>query len=150
MSQPQSKTQSQATTPDGTPPLSPSQSPVHGKPDILPEIDELRAALPNVAGPSRPAIQSQSNSFSRPRPQVAARQASKGGGVQMVLDEHGSWSSLADQTATLPADATLRESKETGSGSVLGFLRGKKGRDKSPKPREAGVLGKAGFRQIIN
>lgn len=67
----------------------------------------------------------------------------------MVLDEQGSWSNLADQTATLPADALGgREAKE--SGSVLGFLRGKKSRDRSPKPREAGVLGKVGARHIIS
>lgn len=67
----------------------------------------------------------------------------------MVLDEHGSWSSLADQTASLPADAmAAREARD--SGSVLGFLRGKKSRDRSPKPKEAGVLGKAGFRHIIS
>lgn len=67
----------------------------------------------------------------------------------MVLDEQGSWSTLADQSTTLPVDANLaKESKE--SGSVLGFLRGRKGRDRSPKPKEAGVLGKAGARQMIS
>jgi len=67
----------------------------------------------------------------------------------MVLDEHGSWSNLADQTITLPAEAVAsKEGKE--SSSVLGFLRGKKSRDRSPKPRESGVLGKAGARHIIN
>ena len=142
MSQPQSKNQSQTTTPDGTPPISPSQPPAHGRPDQLPDVEELRAALPaRVSGPLQPT------SFSRPRPQLTSRQTSKSGGAQMVLDEHGSWSSLADQTA--PVDNTAgREGRD--GGSVLGFLRGKKTRERSPKPKESGVLGKAGFRQIIN
>ncbi len=69
----------------------------------------------------------------------------------MVLDEGGSWSNLADQSSNLPADAqgevSVRGEK---SGSMLGFLSRKKGRDRSPKPKEPGVLGKIGARHIIN
>ena len=148
-SQPASKAHSQATSPEGTPPLSPSQAPTHGEHTDFPGMEELKAQLPPAAHASKPQSAVHSQSFSRPRPQPAARQASKGGGVQMVLDEHGSWSNLADQTATLPVDAVVgRESKE--SGSVLGFLRGKKSRERSPKPKEAGVMGKAGARHIIS
>lgn len=147
-SRPTSKPQSQTTTPEGTPPISPNPSPAQGKLEQLSDYEDLKATLPSTRPAPLPTMQSQSKSFSRPRPQPASRQASKSGGVQMVLDEHGSWTSLADQSATLPADATTKDSKE--SGSVLGFLRGKKGRDRSPKPKEAGVLGKAGARQIIN
>lgn len=67
----------------------------------------------------------------------------------MVLDEQGSWSTLADQSATLPVDAQAAKDSKDG-GSMLGFFRGRKGRDRSPKPKEAGVLGKAGARQMIN
>jgi serine/threonine kinase 32 len=74
---------------------------------------------------------------------------SKGGGVQMVLDEGGSWSQLSDQTSSLPADAGADRGGDKG-GSVLGFLSRKKGRDRSPKPKEPGVLGKYGARHIIN
>lgn len=35
------------------------------------------------------------------------------------------------------------------SSSMLGFLRNKKGRDRSPKARERGVLGKEGARVIV-
>lgn len=142
-----SQVHSQASTPDGTPPMSPTVSPSHGKHEHFPDMEQLKAALPRADNPSTPV--SSSVSFSRPRPPAATRQASKGGGVQMVLNESGSWSMLADQTATLPAEAgSSREAKD--SGSVLGFLRGKKGRDRSPKPKEAGVLGKMGARQIIS
>ena len=74
----------------------------------------------------------------------------------MTLDGQGSWSDLARQDATLPADAagvnndlngTGRTSE--GSGGVFGFLNRKKGRAGSPKPKERGVLGKEGARQVI-
>lgn len=82
---------------------------------------------------------------------AATRQLSKGGGVQMVLDEHGSWSNLADQTSTVTPDSGDGSGKyDRGSGSMLGFLSRKKGRDRSPKPKEAGVLGKLGARQILS
>ena len=67
----------------------------------------------------------------------------------MVLNEGGSWSGLADQSSTLPADAAEGTRPEKG-GSMLGFLSRKKGRDRSPKPKEPGVLGKIGARHIIN
>jgi serine/threonine kinase 32 len=77
---------------------------------------------------------------------------SKSGGVQMVLDESGSgsWSQLSDQTTSLPADAENSENRSDKGGSMLGFLSRKKGRDRSPKPKEPGVLGKYGARHIIN
>ncbi|KAB8214741.1 kinase-like domain-containing protein [Aspergillus novoparasiticus] len=86
------------------------------------------------------------------RPKGATRKTSKGGGVQMVLEEAGSWSELADQSSTLPAegyDAGSIKGKSSNSG-MLAFLSRKKGRDRSPKPQEPGVLGKEGARQIIS
>ncbi|PKX95446.1 serine/threonine-protein kinase [Aspergillus novofumigatus IBT 16806] len=110
----------------------------------------LRQLLP--AAPPAP-------SFSRPlpppgpnRPRGATRKTSKGGGVQMVLEEAGSWSELADHSSTLPAegyDSASVKGKSSNSG-MLAFLSRKKGRDRSPKPQEPGVLGKEGARQIIS
>lgn len=74
------------------------------------------------------------------------------GGVQVTLDGGGSWSDLARQDATLPADASgaINEAgKEAASGGVFGFLRKGKGRGNSPKPKERGVLGKEGARVVI-
>lgn len=70
----------------------------------------------------------------------------------MVLGEAGSWSNLADQTPPVPAGAEDPNARydKGGGGSMLGFLSRKKGRDRSPKPREPGVLGKYGARHIIN
>jgi serine/threonine kinase 32 len=71
----------------------------------------------------------------------------------MVLDEAGSWSGLSDQNSTLPADSLEGVGSKDGKGGssgMLGFLSRKKGRDKSPKPQEPGILGKEGARRIIN
>lgn len=75
---------------------------------------------------------------------------SRSGGVQMVLEETGSWSGLADQSSAPPEGSS---GKSKGSGSSMGmfsFLSRKKGRDRSPKPTERGVLGKEGARQILS
>ncbi|KAK0707537.1 kinase-like domain-containing protein [Lasiosphaeris hirsuta] len=75
------------------------------------------------------------------------------GGMQVTLDGGGSWSDLARQDATLPADASGANNdlagKPEGSGGVFGFLNRKKGRGHSPKPKERGVLGKEGARVVI-
>lgn len=89
-------------------------------------------------------------SFSRPihpRTRGSTRSTSMGGGVQVVLNESGtgSWSDMANQS---PKKADQGgEEKPTG---MLGFLSRKKGRDRSPKAKERGVLGKEGARVIIS
>jgi serine/threonine kinase 32 len=75
---------------------------------------------------------------------------SKSGGVQMVLNEAGSWSELA-HTSTLPAEGLEGgDDKSKQANGMMSFFSRKKGRDRSPKPTEPGVLGKEGARQIIN
>jgi serine/threonine kinase 32 len=67
--------------------------------------------------------------------------------MQVVLAETGSWSDLAKQDATLPADAKDLTTKPNG---MFGFLGRKKGRGHSPKPQERGILGKEGARVVIS
>ncbi|RCI15771.1 hypothetical protein L249_2758, partial [Ophiocordyceps polyrhachis-furcata BCC 54312] len=98
--------------------------------------------------PESPAAQYQSSYVSRPMARNKNRVASSSGGVQVTLDGGGSWSELARQDTTLPADAG--SSKHEGPGGVFGFLKGKRGRNHSPKPRERGVLGKEGARVVIS
>lgn len=148
-----SQAKSTSASPEGSPPITAaalSAEPVGT--EGFPQLEELRTALPQTSS-QMPRPPSASKSFSRPippqRPVAASRQMSKGGGVQMVLDESGSWSQLSDQTSTLPADAGADNRGDKG-GSMLGFLSRKKGRDRSPKPKEPGVLGKYGARHIIN
>ncbi|KAJ5776210.1 uncharacterized protein N7511_001221 [Penicillium nucicola] len=84
-----------------------------------------------------------------PRPRGATRQMSKSGGVQMVLNEAGSWSELAN-SSTLPAEGIDGDDKGKQANGMMSFFSRKKGRDRSPKPTEPGVLGKEGARQIIS
>ncbi|KAF1845344.1 kinase-like protein [Cucurbitaria berberidis CBS 394.84] len=87
-------------------------------------------------------------SFSRPmnnRPRGSQRSTSMGGGVQVVLNETGPWTEMANQSSALVQAPQV----EKPSG-MLGFLSRKKGRDRSPKAKERGVLGKEGARVIIS
>ncbi|KAI4278050.1 MAG: hypothetical protein LQ337_001321 [Flavoplaca oasis] len=82
-----------------------------------------------------------------------SRSVSKGGGMQVTLDGTGSWSQLAkDQSATMPAEAINGIDGKGGKQAhgMLGFLSRHKGREKSPKPQEPGVLGKEGARVVIS
>ncbi len=114
----------------------------------------------SAAEDTTPKLSRNPPSFSRPIPKPALQQsrargatrsASKGGGVQVVLDGTGSWTELANQSATIPVDGLEgiggARARPTG---MLAFLGRKKGRDKSPKPTERGVLGKEGARVVIS
>ncbi|KAI1343035.1 kinase-like domain-containing protein [Xylariaceae sp. FL0016] len=73
------------------------------------------------------------------------------GGYSVTLGEGDSWTKLARRDATLPTDANaINDDKSggSGSGSVFGLF-GRKKRGYSPKPKERGVLGKEGARQVI-
>lgn len=81
------------------------------------------------------------------------RSVSKGGGMQVTLDETGSWSQLAnDKSSTIPAEGVHGLDSKGGkqASGMLGFLSRHKGREKSPKPQEPGVLGKEGARVVIS
>ncbi|KAK9440843.1 Protein kinase-like domain protein [Metarhizium brunneum] len=110
---------------------------------------------PRQGRPVRPAppppLFHQSEYVSRALPPTSKRVASSTGGVSVTLDGGGSWSELARQDATLPTDAnTPADSKAESSSGMFGFLKSKKGRNNSPKPKERGVLGKEGARVIIS
>jgi serine/threonine kinase 32 len=68
------------------------------------------------------------------------------GGVQVVLNETGSWSEMANQSQGL-----VQPQEDRKPAGMLGFLSRKKGRDRSPKAkeRERGVLGKEGARVVV-
>lgn len=147
---------SMPTSPEASPPLRADMSPSRTQGDEnFPALDQLRTNLPRQSSAVRPP--SASKSFSRPippqRPQPISRNVSQGGGARMVLDAQSSWSGLADHTtpaqSTEPAGTPLRAEKAGGS-SMLGFLSRKRGRDRSPKPKEVGVLGKVGARHIVS
>lgn len=117
-------------------------------PPLVPTLsNENRQGRPSRPAPPPPYP----NQFmSRQYPIAGQRVTSPAGGVQVTLDGGGSWSELARQDATLPTDANhAADGKGESSGGMFGFLRSKKGRNNSPKPKERGVLGKEGARVVI-
>ncbi|KAI2607990.1 kinase-like protein [Hypoxylon sp. NC1633] len=74
---------------------------------------------------------------------------SPSGGISVTLGDAGSWSELARRDATLPADANAVNDDKSGSGARGFSLFGRRNRGHSPKPKERGVLGKEGARQVI-
>lgn len=72
----------------------------------------------------------------------------------MVLGEHGSWSDLNNKNSRASEERGSRSGTSTSGvknkpNGMLGFLSRKKGRERSPKPMEAGVLGKEGARVVV-
>ncbi|KAF2277141.1 kinase-like protein [Westerdykella ornata] len=140
-----STTTARSTThsPSGSPPLATTTLPHHGS----------RASPSSQRGDRSEhypvdASETSTPSFSRPmnsRQRGPQRSTSMGGGVQVVLNETGSWSDMANQSSSLIQNPNAE--KPTG---MLGFLSRKKGRDRSPKAKERGVLGKEGARVIIS
>ncbi len=71
--------------------------------------------------------------------------------MQVTLGETGSWSELANQKAPVLGEDPNGDFKgQPKPHGVMGFLSRKKGRERSPKPQEPGVLGKEGARVVIN
>lgn len=125
-----------------------------GPPNPQQPVTKSRASS-NEQRPSRPGRPNlpayQSEYITRPSPSSGRRVTSPTGGMQVTLDGGGSWSELARQDATLPADAnTAADGKVEGSSSMFGFLKSKRGRNNSPRPKERGVLGKEGARVVIS
>lgn len=79
--------------------------------------------------------------------------------MQVVLDDTGSWTHLASRKTSIQPGGgeggNEDHNSKGGAGSnkphgMMGFLSRKKGRERSPKPQEPGVLGKEGARVVIN
>ncbi|MCJ1282389.1 hypothetical protein MMC26_001712 [Xylographa opegraphella] len=144
--------QSTAQTPNGSPPL--HSTPTPPVPDLPPHTSEYPPSpdTPKSSPSNTTSKLTKDRSGGQPalqRARGSTRNASKSGGMNVVLGETGSWSELADKSATLPAEGVrgVKGAKPTG---MLGFLSRKGGRARSPKPREPGVLGKEGARVVIN
>ena len=129
---------------------SPSGSPPSRRPPV-PNTQQADGPTSknNRRHPASAPLSPYQQSYNRPQQPTGTRKESMGGGMQVVLGETGSWSELAKQDSTLPADAKLVEAGTKPSG-MLGFLSRKKGRGHSPKPQERGILGKEGARVVIS
>jgi serine/threonine kinase 32 len=143
---------SQPSSPSGSPPVPSNPPPLPNGKQVSqsssPKTSNYRQAShpPPTSAPLSPYQQS----YSRTQRPTGTRKESMGGGMQVVLGETGSWSELAKQDTTLPADAKLVEAGGAKPGGMLGFLSRKKGRGHSPKPQERGILGKEGARVVIS
>ncbi|EMC99693.1 hypothetical protein BAUCODRAFT_345425 [Baudoinia panamericana UAMH 10762] len=172
-----SRTLSTTHTPDGSPPLPaaalttnfavPPTS--HPQSDYLPSVTS-HPSVPHVPGSSHqlaelPRLQqtrtvryedtisptmTSSSQVRSHRPRGSTRSTSMGGGVQVVLNEQGSWSEMANASQGMVTPGS--EQKFDRPNGMLGFLGRKKGRDRSPKgkPKERGVIGKEGARVVIS
>nr|XP_036587055.1 Serine/threonine-protein kinase 32A [Colletotrichum truncatum]KAF6797785.1 Serine/threonine-protein kinase 32A [Colletotrichum truncatum] len=158
--QPQALTTDEATpaamaTNGGVPRNAPLSAPLRKSSSLERRPGSSHSGVPRRPVSKPPPIPHYPSEYSNQRaaPPVAAgkRVTSPTGGMQVTLDGGGSWSDLARQDATLPTDANaVNDGKTESSGGVFSFFRGKKGRGHSPKPKERGVLGKEGARQILN
>ncbi|KAK2595445.1 Serine/threonine kinase [Conoideocrella luteorostrata] len=142
----------QALTTDEATPIPAGVSVQQPFPPVLPE--PVSTSDPRQGRPMRPAPPPplyQSEYLTRALPHTSNRVTSPTGGVQVTLDGGGSWSELARQDATLPTDAnTPADPKTESSSGMFGFLKSKRGRNNSPRPKERGVLGKEGARVVIS
>jgi serine/threonine kinase 32 len=102
----------------------------------------------NSTGPQPQPSQHMPPTFKGTQPSGLVQ--SPGGGVSFTLEGTGSWSDLARRDNTLPTDANALGDDKAGGAGGFGFgIFGRKKRGFSPKPKERGVLGKDGARQII-
>jgi serine/threonine kinase 32 len=137
----------QALTTDEATPASAANGVSRGSPSTLTKSRSGSDSRQGRTGRSNTAFQQDYSG----RPHAGGKRvASSTGGVQVTLDGGGSWSELARQDATLPTDAaTAADSKADASSGMFGFLKSKRGRNNSPRPKERGVLGKEGARVVI-
>jgi serine/threonine kinase 32 len=168
-----SRTRSSTHSPEGSPPLPAAALaealPKHGssspQKEYFPPTSQLSQAppLPKLATKSSrkirydetaslPSASSSSGPPPRHRPRGAARSTSMSGGVQVVLNEQGSWSEMANSSQGMVTPTEEEKRRNEKPAGMLGFLSRKKGRDRSPKgkEKERGVLGKEGARVIIS
>lgn len=141
-------------SPGGSPPLPPLMLDTTSK--STSQQDQNNHDPNNASAPFPPAVGTRAFaglidrpvSYSRPfaRPHGSTRRTSAAGGTQVVLNETGSWSGMANQSSSLVG----AQGKAVKPSGVLAFLKGKKGRERSPKPnQQRGVIGKEGARVIV-
>lgn len=156
-----SRTRSSTRSGTGSPPLytmppqgPPPQSDLPPIPPIPSTSEPYRERGPRtVRYEDTTPSEKPSTSRPPPRPRGSTRSTSMGGGVQVVLNEQGSWSDMANQSAGMvDADGSRDGKRAERSPGMLGLFSRKKGRDRSPKgkEKERGVLGKEGARVVIS
>ena len=134
----QTRSRSNTQTPNGSPPLHTAhdqQAQRRGPPRSVPP--DMQDNQGDVKHPEKLSKKG------------TTRVASGAGGSQYILHPTGSWSDLQHNSNHNNHNESDDDEKKRPSG-MLGFLSRKKGRDRSPKARERGVLGKEGARVVIS
>ncbi len=135
-------------SPNGSPPMT-----THGQ-AALSNHSEYYPANENIAGQGVPGPTPHLTQPPQGRQPQRSAGASRGGGLQVVTNNDGTtWDgSNKKETRTSNGNSEAREGGRPAKGKpngMLGFLSRKKGRERSPKPMEPGVLGKEGARVVV-
>ena len=135
-------------SPNGTPPMT-----TNGQ-AALSDHSEYYPANENLGGqgPPGPAPHPTAPPQGRQLPRSAV--APRGGGPQAVTNDEGNALEglKKKETRASNGNSEAREGGRSTKGKpngMLGFLTRKKGRERSPKPMEPGVLGKEGARVVV-
>jgi len=146
-----SRSRASTASPHGSPPLPTIHNfDLNFNNDVIPRSvpdeyhDYLKDAHTRAENVDPPTLPNPSK-----RRKGVTRNFSAGGGSQNILHGTGSWSELGEPPTTSGAMSSGDEREKRPSG-MLGFLSRKKGRDRSPKAKERGVLGKEGARVVIS
>ena len=136
-------------SPNGSPPLTP-----HGQ-AALSNHSEYYPANENVPAHGVPGSNSHLTPPAQGRQTPRPAGAPRVGGLQVVNTDDGStWEGLnKKETRTSNGNSEIRDGGRSTKGKpngMLGFLSRKRGRERSPKPMEAGVLGKEGARVVVS
>ncbi|KAH0538006.1 hypothetical protein FGG08_005367 [Glutinoglossum americanum] len=143
-----SSSQSKSSTEEsGTAVGSPTRYGRQTSPNGSPPLRTLNAVYPESQDKQLHSAPPPNNFQGRAFVSGGTRSPSMGGGVQMVLDETGSWSELANQSSSMGTDG--KGDGKNKSHGMLGFLSRKRGRGSSPRPQEPGILGREGARVVI-
>lgn len=135
-------------SPNGSPPMT-----THGQ-AALTNHSEYYPANEKPSGHGVPGPTSHPTLQAPGRQPPRSAGAPRGGGLQVVTNDDGTaWEGLKKkETRASNGSGEVREGGRSTRGKpngMLGFLSRKKGRDRSPKPMEPGVLGKEGARVVI-
>lgn len=135
-------------SPNGSPPMT-----MHNQ-AALSNHSEYYPAHENLAGQAVPGPTSHPTPAAQGRQPPRSAGAPRGGGLHVATNNNGTaWEGLnKKETRASNGNSEVREGGRSAKGKpngMLGFLSRKKGRERSPKPMEAGVLGKEGARVVV-
>lgn len=138
-----SRTRSPTQSPGGSPPL--PANVLSGNVEQAPNNEYFPIVAPPVPPKSRKTAQEEQIP---PMPTSPARSTKRTQGGRISSKGESSQGVSEREASASPTEESFKRGDQRPSG-MLGFLSRKKGRDKSPKAKERGVLGKEGARMVV-